>query len=109
MATFFRNKIIKNVGTQPIEIFSVTPGSSVTIVGIALTNLTPYPVRASLLLRDDTSIEGYFIKDTEITPNSSLRALMPGEKLILPADNALKVVTDLDDSVDCTVSFVEIV
>lgn len=109
MATFFRNKVIKDVGTQPIEVFDVTPGSSVTIVGIALTNLTEFPIQANVIVKDDTSVEGYFLKDAEVSPNASLRALMPGEKLIMPANNALKVQSNLDDSLDCIVSYVEII
>jgi hypothetical protein len=109
MATFFRNKVIKDVGKVPIEVFSVTPGSSITVVGISMTNLTDYPVRASILIQDDTSVEGYYIKDVAVNPNSSLRPIPPGEKLMLPSNNVLKVLSTEDDSIDCVVSFVEII
>lgn len=109
MATFFRNKVINNVGTVPIPAFDVTPGSNVTVVGISVTNITEWTIRISIVLKDDTSVEGFFVKDVEVPPNNSFRALPPGEKLIMSANNVISIYSDMDDSADVIFSYVEIV
>ena len=109
MATFFKNKIVKNVGTVPVEIFSVTAASKCTGIGLSIANLLDGNTRVSITVKDDTSITGFYVKDVMIAPNASLRAINGGEKLILPGDNILYVYADQDDAVDVIFSFVEIV
>ena len=60
-------------------------------------------------MHDDTSVEGYFMKDTIIPPNSSLHALSAGEKLILAPTNQLYIVADQNDALDAVISYVDIV
>ena len=40
MATTFRTKIVKDVGTQKIEAFETAPGTNATIIGMNLANTT---------------------------------------------------------------------
>jgi len=109
MATQFRNKVIKEVGVVPILGIETAGGTRSTIVGLSLANLTDSLIYASVLLHDDTSIEGYFLKDVPIPPNSSLRALDAGEKLILAPNNQLFFVCDQDEGLDVVISYVDIV
>jgi len=44
-----------------------------------------------------------------VPPNSSLRALSAGEKLILAPENQLYFVCDQDESLDAVISYVDIV
>jgi len=108
MATFFRNKVINLVGKVPIEVVETTPTQRATVIGLSMANLTGSNVLASVTIRDDTSITGYYIKDIIIPPNSTLKALNGGEKLILAPSNALSVVSSQDDSLDVILSYVEI-
>ena len=39
MATFFKNKVEKSVGTQPITILTVPAASKVTAIGLSIANL----------------------------------------------------------------------
>mgnify|MGYP007047147097 CR=1 FL=1 len=107
MANNFRNKIIKNIGTQPVEILSVTSTERATVVGLSLTNLVSSFVYVDILVRDDTSVEGFYLKDTLLPANSSLRSVTNGEKLILAPENVLSIRSSLDDSVDVILSYVE--
>ena len=109
MATFFKNKIVKNVGTVPVEIYLAPSAAKATGIGLSVANLLDGNTRVSITIKDDTSIEGYYVKDVMIAPNASLRAINGGEKLILPGDNSLFVSADQDDAVDVIFSFVEIV
>ena len=107
MATIFKNKVIKDVGTNPIEIIETNSATRVTVIGLSLTNLTDSFVYVSVLIKDDTSVTGYYIKDSLLPANTSLRVVATGEKLIVAPDNCVQVVASVDDAVDAVASFVE--
>jgi len=109
MATTFKNKVIKEVGLEPVLALETNLGTRSTIIGLSLANLTEFPVYASVLVNDDTSVQGYYLKDVLVPPNTSLRALSAGEKLILAPDNQLYLVADVDESLDAVISYVDIV
>ena len=108
MATYFKNKIIKNVGVVKQIVFASDAATNATVIGLSLANITEFAVRANVLVQDDTSIEGYYLKGVMVPLNSSLKVLEAGEKLIIPANNTLLVQSDLDDSLDAVVSYVDI-
>lgn len=108
MATFFRNTVTKEVGPKPIQILETTPTNRATVIGLSLTNLTNSFVYVSVLIQDDTSVTGYYIKDTLVPANTSLRAVSTGEKLIVAPSNRLLVQSSVPDSIDCILSYVEI-
>jgi len=60
-------------------------------------------------LRDDSSVTGFYLKETLVAANTSLRAVNQGEKLVLAPNNELLVVSNTTDSVDVICSFAEIV
>ena len=109
MATQFKNKVVREVGPVPILALETDAATRSTIIGLNLANLTDFIVYASILLHDDTSVEGYFMKDVMVPPNSSLHALAAGEKLILAPTNQLYLVADQDEALDAVISYVDIV
>jgi len=109
MATLFRNKAIKDVGLVPIEVIENNAATQSTVIGAALTNLTEDVIYASVLVQDDTSITAYYLKDVMIPPNTTLKAINGGEKLIVAPSCSLYVKADVDDSLDAVFSYVDIV
>jgi len=109
MAVNLRNKVIKNVGTVPQTIFTTGPTDKITVIGLSLTNLIQSFVYVDLLIQDDSSVTGFYLKETLVAANTSLRAVNQGEKLVLAPNNALIVVANTDDSIDVICSFAEIV
>jgi len=109
MATQFKNKVVKEVGPVPILALETDAATRSTIIGLNMANLTDFVVYASILIHDDTSVEGYFMKDVMVPPNSSLHALAAGEKLILVPTNQLYLVADQDEALDVVISYVDIV
>ena len=109
MATVFLNKVVKEVGTVPILALETDAGTRSTIVGMSFANLTDNTIFADVLVHDDTSVEGYWLKDVQIPPNTSLRALSAGEKLILAPSNQLYLVCSVDEGFDAVISYVNIV
>jgi hypothetical protein len=108
MATILKNTVIKNVGIVPVLIYETLPTTRVTVLGLSFTNLTETFVYVNVLVEDDTSVAGYYLKDSILPAGSSLRAVSTGEKLVLAPNNRLLVSSNLDDSVDVIVSYVEI-
>jgi hypothetical protein len=108
MATTLKNTVIKNCGTVPVLIYETLPGSRVTILGLSFTNLTDQFIYCDVLIKDDTSVTGYYLKDSILPAGTSLRAVSTGEKLVLAPNNQLLVRASVDDSVDVVVSYVEI-
>lgn len=109
MATQFKNKVIKEVGPVPILALETDAATRSTIIGLNLANLTNFIAYASIIIHDDTSVEGYFMKDVMVPPNSSLHALAAGEKLILAPSNELYLVASSDEALDVVISYVDIV
>lgn len=109
MATFFRNKAVKEIGKVKVPIYTAGPSTTATVVGLSLANLTESVVSTSVLIADDTSIEAFYLKDVLLPPNSTMKVLNGGEKIIIAADNTLSIVSDIDASLDAVMSYVEIV
>ena len=109
MAVNLRNRVIKNVGTVPQTILSTGPTDKVTVIGLSITNLIESFVYVDVLIQDDTSVQGYYLRQTLVAANTSLRAVNQGEKLVVAPSNELIVVSNTDDSVDVICSFAEIV
>ena len=109
MATLFKNKVVNSVGIVPVDIYEADASTRATVIGLSLTNLTQSFVYVDVLLQDDTSITGYYLKQALLPANTSLRVVATGEKLIIAPSNKLQVRSSIDDSVDVIVSFVEIV
>ena len=108
MATYFKNAIIKQVGTVPVTVYSPPIGTNTIVLGLNLANLIDSVVKVTITLQDTTSVSGYIVKDVMIAPNSSLRVLSAGEKLIVASQSTLSVNSDISDSVDVVMSYVEL-
>jgi hypothetical protein len=109
MATDFKNKVVKEIGVLPVLALGTDSATRSTIVGLSLSNLKEVAVYATVLIGDDTSVSGFYLKDVMIPPNTSLRALSAGEKLILAPNNTLYLQADEDAALDAVISYVDIV
>ena len=73
MATTFKNKVVKDIGTQKIIAISTNASTRSTIIGISLANTTKGAVSVSILVGDDASSEGFYLKDVLLPPNGTLK------------------------------------
>jgi len=109
MASFFKNKVAKEIGTTPVEVLATAPNSRMTVIGMSLANLTTRIVLVDVELTDDSEVTGYYAKQILIPPNSSLRVINGGEKLILATSNSLSITANVDSAVDAIISYVELI
>lgn len=109
MATVFKHSLVTQIGTSPTDVVEVGAGVRATVIGCNLANVTDFDtvVADIFVVGADTTVS-YYVRGLTIPPNTSVKVVTQGEKLILPETTILRIVTDTTDSIDATVSYVEI-
>ena len=109
MPTVFKHSLQTEIGTSPVDVVQIPPGVRATVIGCNLANVTDYDTAVVdlLVVGEDTTV-AHYVRGLTIPPNTSVKVITQGEKLILPANTALRVVSDTSDSIDATISYVEI-
>ena len=109
MPTIFKHAVNTGIGTTPIDVLQIEPGFRVTVIGCNIANVTESDsVSIDVYVVDESSVAAAYIKCLIIPPNSSVKIITNGEKLILPETTALRIVSDTVSSVDSIISYVEI-
>ncbi len=67
MATFFKNKIIQNLGVGEFEVLSTNNNTRATVIGLSLSNLTDGITSASIRLENFWTISGLTNLEGEAT------------------------------------------
>lgn len=109
MASFFRTKVVKNIGTTPVAVLATNVANRFTLIGCNLANTTDNTVIIDITVTDASSITGYYIKQLRIDPYTSAKVVTNGEKIILAESTTMTIVSDTDNSVDLIASYAEIV
>lgn len=109
MPTIFRHAVNTGIGTEPVDILQIPEGVRATVIGCNLANVTDYDTAiVNVYVVDENSTQAHYIRGLVIPPNTSVKIVTQGEKLILPETSGIRVVSDTEDSIDSTVSYVEI-
>ncbi len=109
MPTIFKHSLVTQVGTSATDILEIGGGVRATVIGCNLANVTDYDtVVADLFVVGADTTVAYYVRGLTIPPNTSVKVITQGEKLILPENTELRLVSDTEDSIDATVSYVEI-
>ena len=59
MASFFRTKVSKDIGTTPVDVLETSSGSRFTLIGCNLANTTDEVVIVDVTITDASAITGY--------------------------------------------------
>jgi len=109
MPTVFKHSLVTQIGTNPTDVVEIGVGVRATVIGCNLANVTEYDtVVADVEIKGSDSVTSYYIKGLAIPPNTAVKIVTQGEKLILPESTSLRVTSNVTDSIDATVSYVEI-
>lgn len=109
MPTTFKHAVNTGVGTTPVDVLQVPVSYRSTVIGCNIANTTEYDtVNIDVFVVSEDSTPAYYVKGLPIPPNTSVKIITNGEKLILPETAGLRVVSDTENSVDVVVSYVEI-
>jgi hypothetical protein len=109
MPTLFRHTVNTGIGTTPIDALQIPLGVRATVIGLNLANITDYDtVNVNVYVIDENSTQAHYVRGLVIPPNTTAKVITQGEKLILPETAGIRIVSDTEDSVDATISYVEI-
>lgn len=107
MANTFKNQLQAAVGTSPTTIYTAGIGVSTTIIGMTIANLLNTTITANVILTSGGS-DYYMVKKAEIEPGNSLITIGGEQKLVMKANDILKVSTSNASSADVILSLLEI-
>jgi hypothetical protein len=109
MPTIFKHAVNTDIGTTPVDVLQIPVGFRSTIIGCNLANKTEYTVvTVDVFVISEDSVPGYYVRGLVIPPNSAVKIITNGEKLILPAGAGLRISCNTENAVDSTISYVEI-
>ena len=109
MPTLFRHAVTTSVGTTPVDVLQIQEGVRATVIGCNIANVTDYDTAVvNMYVVDENSTQATYARGVVIPPNSTVKVITQGEKLILPATSGIRIESDTENSIDVTVSYVEI-
>jgi hypothetical protein len=83
--------------------------ATTTIIGLSLTNVTLSIIQASVQLQDTVAgTQAYFVQNITIPPNTSVRLVNGGERLVIGPSTNILLWGNSANSVDVVMSWVEI-
>jgi hypothetical protein len=83
--------------------------ATTTVIGLSLTNVTPSIVQASVQLQDTVAgTAAYFVQNITMPPNTSVRLVNGGERLVVGPSTNILLWSNLASSLDVVMSWVEI-
>lgn len=109
MANVFTNSFNSSVGITNVVVYE--PNSSVdyaTVIGCTLANILTTKVKFDLLVKDVDNTEIYIIKDADLETGTGQVPIGGEQKLVLKPNQQMIARSDTPDSVDVTVSILEI-
>ena len=109
MPTIFKHAVSSAIGTTPVDVLDIQAGVRATVIGCNIANVTDYDtVAVDVYVINGDSAVSHYVKKLPIPPNTSVKIITNGEKLILPELSGLRIVSDTENSLDSTISYVEI-
>ncbi len=109
MPTQFKHAVTTDIGTTPVDVLQIPLGVRATVIGCNLANTTDYDtVNVNVYIVDENSTQGFYVRGLTVAPNTSVKIITQGEKLILPETAGIRIQSDVESSIDATISYVEI-
>lgn len=109
MPTLFRHAVTTSVGITPVDVLQIQEGVRATVIGCNIANVTNYDTAVvNMYVVDENSTQATYARGIIIPPNSTVKVITQGEKLILPATSGIRMESDTENSIDVTISYVEI-
>ena len=108
MPNTFKVKTKKNIGTVDSAVYTCPTSTATTIIGLNLANTTTGSVLANVTLLNNDGDSCFVVKNAPIPNGGSLVAVGGDQKLVMEANDIIKVSSDTASSVDVSLSILEI-
>ena len=109
MASFFRTKVVSDIGTTPIDILETATLNKFTVIGCNLANTIDENVVVDIQIEGPDTTVAYWIRQLLIQPYTSAKIITNGEKLILMENCKMTIVSDTANSIDAVISYAELI
>jgi hypothetical protein len=106
MANTFKRKVLANIDTTLATVYTVPASTTTVVIGCTLSNITSASITADVQLATSGD-DVYIVKDIPIPSGSSVE-VMSGNKVVMETTDILKVLGSATNSVDVTLSIMEI-
>ena len=109
MANTFKLKTKANVGVTTVGIYTAPAATTTVVIGITLSNTSGSGVNVGVAVSrtSDTKDDVSLLKNAPIPQGSSLE-FMGGNKVVLEATDTVTVDSDTNNSVDASLTIMEI-
>ena len=110
MASNFKRFTQQAIGVTAtaIENYVVAASTQVTVIGLSLANVTSSPITATISLVNNGAVKASLVKDAPIPPGSALVVVGGDQKLVLMANDSIKVTSSAAASIDAVMSVLEV-
>jgi len=106
MANTFKLKTKANVGTATSDIYVVPSATTTTVIGITLANVSGSGCLVGVGITRASSDDVKLLKNVPIPQGSSLE-FMQGNKVVLETTDTLTVNSDTNNSIDVSLTIME--
>ena len=109
MANTFKNSVTGSIGTTTTTVYETPSATSTTVIGVSVANIISQNINVSVQITDNSlSRTIYLVKDAVI-PVGSQAVLVGGEqKVVLEANDYIRVTSNQASSADVIVSVLEL-
>ena len=107
MANTFKNSFSQAVGQSSTTIYTAGSGVQATVIGMTVANITQSDVKANVMVTS-SGTDYFLVKNALIEPGSALVPIGGDQKLVLEANDLIKVQSDTSSSLDVILSVLEI-
>ena len=108
MANTFKLKTSTGVGTSAATIYTTPSATATTVIGLSIANTTTSAIEVDVQVENNDGDNIYIVKAAPVPVGGSLVAVGGDQKVVMEADDILKVTSDTASSADVALSILEI-
>jgi hypothetical protein len=106
MANNFKLRTKTNIGVTTVGIYTVPSATMTTVIGLTLANISGGSINVTVGISRTSSDSVSLIKNVPSPQGSSLE-IMQGNKIIMEANDSITAISDINSSLDASLSILE--
>lgn len=109
MANTFYRKVSRNIGTSAASIGSYTVGANTkaVVLGLTVSNVSGATIAVDIYINDGSN-NTYLVKGAPVSSGGAIIPIGGDQRVVLEANDSIKVVSDSSSSADAILSIMEI-
>ena len=107
MATAFKNSITGIIGTESHRVYKCPTGTTATVLGLSLSNISSSEATANVLVIANTSFQAHMIKNAPVPVGGTLVVVGGDQKVVLEAADEIRVKGGASASLSAVLSVLE--